>query len=81
MAINKTEELHNLDFTVGIRSQQINENFDLLRRWIEAERLRVGGWGLVEGFELTKDLSDFSIHVSEGTLIIQDGKEVKVDKY
>lgn len=81
MAINKTEELHNLDFTVGIRSQQINENFDLLRRWIEAERLRVGGWGLVEGFELTKDLSDFSIHVSEGTLINQDGKEVKVDEY
>ena len=81
MAINKTEELHNLDFTVGIRSQQINENFDLLRRWIEAERLRAGGWGLVEGFELTKDLSDFSIHVSEGTLINQDGKEVKVDEY
>ena len=81
MAINQTEKLHNLDFTTGVRSQQINENFNLLKKWIEAERLRIGGWGLVEGFELTKDLSDFSIHVSAGTLINEDGEEVKVGEY
>lgn len=81
MAINQTEQLHNLDFTTGVRSQQLNDNFNLLKKWIEAERLRIGGWGLVEGFELTKDLSDFSIHVSVGVLVNEEGQEVKVDEY
>ena len=48
-------ELNTLDFSLGIRAGEINDNFDLLRYWIEAERLRVGGWGIVEGFELSKD--------------------------
>lgn len=73
--INK---LNILDFSPGIRAEFINQNFDLIRRWIEAERLRIGGWGLVEGFELSKDLSDFSVICTDGVLINEDGEEVKV---
>ena len=73
------EKLNILDFSPGIRAKDINENFALIKKWIQAERLRLGGWGLVEGFELTKDLSDFSVIVSDGIMINQDGEEVHVD--
>lgn len=81
MAIRIINKLNDLDFSAGIKAQYINENFDLVRRWIEAERLRIGGWGLVEGFELSRDLSDFTIHVTEGMLINEDGEEVHVDEH
>lgn len=81
MAIRTIYKLNDLDFTSGVRAQYINENFDLVRRWIEAERLRVGGWGLVEGFDLTENLENFTISVSEGTLINDKGEEVKVDSH
>ncbi len=73
-------KLNILDFSPGIRAEYINQNFDLLKGWIEAERLRMGGWGLVEGFELSKNLSDFSVTCSEGVLINENGEEIKVDE-
>lgn len=73
------DRLNILNFALGIRAKEINENFDLLRYWIEAERLRTGGWGIVEGFDLTKELPARIIHVSEGTLIDRNGQEVHVD--
>lgn len=73
------DKLNILDFSPGIRAKDINENFDLIKKWIQSERLRLGGWGLVEGFDLTKDLSDFSITVSDGVMINEDGEEVHVD--
>jgi hypothetical protein len=72
-------KLNTLDFSPGIRAKEINENFDLVRRWIAAERLRIGGWGLVEGFDLSKDLSDFSIYITDGIFINEDGEEVRVE--
>ena len=48
---------------------------------MERERIRIGGWGLVEGFALTYPNPDFNIHISEGLLINEQGKEVYVDKY
>lgn len=77
----KTNKLNILDFSLGIRAGEINDNFDLIRYWIESERLRIGGWGLVEGFELTKNLSNFSIHVSPGLLINEYGEEIHVDEH
>ena len=74
-------ELNTLNFSLGIRAKEINENFDLVRYWIEAERLRTAGWGLVEGFELSRDLSDLTrltIHVESGILINQKGQEIHV---
>ena len=81
MAIRTIYKLNDLDFSAGIRSEYIDENFDLIRRWIEAERLRIGGWGLVEGFELSRNLSDFTVHVTDGIIINEDGEEVRVDEH
>lgn len=71
-------KLNVLDFSRGIRANEINENFDLIKYWIEAERLRIGGWGIVEGFEMTKDLSNYSVHVGPGIIINQYGEEIHV---
>lgn len=71
--INK---LIDLNFAPGIKAKDINYNFDLIHDWITKERLRIGGYGLVEGFDLSANLKDFSITVSEGILINQDGEEV-----
>ena len=74
----KKLNLNVLNFALGIRASEINENFDLVKYWIEAERLRVGGWGLVEGFDLTKNLSNFTIHVDAGVIINEYGEEIHV---
>ena len=90
--IPEKSELNTLDFASGIRAEELNENFKLLEYWIEAERLRIGGWGLVEGFELTKHLVtnneasgnkywEANIHVDPGILINEDGKEIRVNEY
>ena len=50
MTTTRITKLNELDFSPGIRASDINENFELLKRWIEEERLRVSGWGIVEGF-------------------------------
>ena len=73
--------LNILNFALGIRAEEINDNFDLIRWWIERERLRMGGWGLVEGFELSKQMPERIIRVSEGILISREGKEVNVSAY
>ena len=71
-------KLNKLDFAKGVRSNELNENFELIKYWIEAERLRIGGWGIVEGFELTKNLANFTINVGPGIIINQHGEEIHV---
>lgn len=76
--INK---LNDLDFSPGIRAEYINENFQLVKRWIDSERLRVGGWGVVEGFNLSDMLPNFDILISEGIMINENGEEAKVPEH
>ena len=71
-------KLNKLDFAKSVRSNELNENFELIKYWIEAERLRIGGWGIVEGFELTKNLDNFTINVGPGIIINQHGEEIHV---
>lgn len=71
-------KLNTLDFSPGIRASDINENFELLRRWIEEERLRVSGWGIVEGFALTKNLENFTISVGSGIVIDKSGAQLEI---
>ena len=70
-----------LDFSTGIRGSLINANFNLIKQWIDAERLRTGGWGIVNGFELTKDLPNFCINIGSGVIINEDGEEIIVDAH
>lgn len=72
------EELINLDFTPGIRAEYLNRNFNLIHQWLKRERLRVGGWGLVEGFELSADIPAHVVTVGAGIMINRDGEEVHV---
>ena len=74
----RTTKLNKLDFSPGIRASEINENFELLKRWIDEERLRVSGWGLVEGFNLTKDLDNFTITVGSGVIIDKKGAQIEI---
>lgn len=73
------QELINLDFTPGIRAEHFNTNFQLIEAWLQRERLRSGGWGLVEGFDLSYDADSRTVTVSKGTFINQEGKEVQVE--
>ena len=78
MAIHR---LIDLDFSPGIKAEYINLNFQLVYDWIRRERLRVGGWGLVEGFDLSYDANAFTVTVGKGVLINQDGDEVDIEEH
>lgn len=72
------EELIDLDFTPGIKAEYLNRNFDLIHQWLRRERLRTGGWGLVEGFEMSADIPNHVVTVGKGIMINQEGEEVHV---
>lgn len=72
MANNK---LVKLDFTPGIRAKDINDNFDVIDQWIKDERACVGGVGIIDGFDISVDLSNFNVHVSSGRIVTFDGSE------
>ena len=76
-----THKLIDLDFSPGIKAEYINFNFQLIYDWLCRERLRLGGWGIVEGFDLSYSAENFTVTVEEGILINQDGDEVVVDKH
>ena len=69
-----------LDFTKGIRSSEINHNFSIIKGWMERERLRSCGWGVVEGFEFSYPNNDFVVNIGEGTFINSRGEEVFIDQ-
>lgn len=71
-------ELIDLDFAPGIKAEHINHNFNVIYEWIRRERLRVGGWGIVEGFKLSCDAKNFTVTVGDGTIINKDGDEIFV---
>jgi hypothetical protein len=73
-----SNELKRLDFSPGIKADNINLNFDLVHEWLKRERLRVAGYGLVEGFNMTSSLHDFTITVGQGMLINESGEEIEV---
>ena len=58
-----------LNFAPGIKAKDINYNFDVTHDWIKRERRRVGGPGIVDGFDLSADLATFTVKVSSGTII------------
>ena len=74
-------ELIDLDFRPGIRAEEINDNFQLIKDWIIKERLRTAGWGIVEGFDLSADEDNFVVTVGKGILINKKGEEVIVDQW
>lgn len=74
------KELIELNFSQGIKAPEINYNFDLIHDWIKRERKRLGGHGIVEGFDMKADIANFTVTVGAGVFINKDGEEINVDE-
>ena len=72
------KELQTIDFSGGIRAEKIQHNFEALEDQIARERLAVTGHGISSGLDLI--INDFTLTITEGSLIGTDGKEVYLDE-
>lgn len=70
---NKTI-LKPINFSNGIRADEIQSNFNILQEQINNERLSVGGSGISHGLDMVID--GFQIKIQPGTFIDNDGNEV-----
>ena len=67
-----------IDFSEGIRAEEINNNFKALQGQIERERKNVGGSGVASGLEITPivNANEFAIKISEASIIGNNGEEI-----
>lgn len=71
------EKLKLIDFSQGIRSTEIQHNFNVLQSQLNKERISVAGAGISYGLNFT--LNEFDLIISQGCLIDNEGKEVYID--
>jgi hypothetical protein len=67
-------DLKIINFSNGIRSEEIQYNFSVIEQQIAKERLAVSGNGISYGINMT--INDFKINISEGGLVGIDGREI-----
>ena len=72
--------LNIIDFSKGIRPEEIQENFEYLQTQLSRERLSVGGSGIASGLEVSFNITDinFDVKVSDGVIIDKYGEEIFV---
>lgn len=75
-----SNSLTKLDFAAGIKAAPINRNFNTVHEWIKRERKRIGGYGLVSGFDIKADNKTYTVTVGKGTFINTEGEEINVDE-
>lgn len=68
-------ELKEIDFRSSIQSKEINDNFNEINKQMKRERIRLGGFGIVEGFKMSA-LSKKELRIGDGVIIGKDGKEL-----
>ena len=75
-------KLHIIDFSDGIRSEEIQENFEMLNGEISRERLSIGGPGIASGLEIEPIVSDsqFAIKVSAASIVDNNGDEIYIEE-
>ena len=75
-------DLKLIDFSDGIRSEELNRNFNVLQEQINRERRNVGGAGVASGLEITPivNANEFAIEVSEASIISNNGEEIHIPK-
>ncbi len=75
-------KLHIIDFSDGIRSEEIQENFEMLNGEISRERLSIGGPGIASGLEIEPIISDsqFAIKVSAASIVDNNGDEIYIEE-
>lgn len=73
--------LNIIDFSNGIRPEEIQENFEYLQNQLSRERASVGGVGIASGLEITvhADQTSFGIELSSGSIIDEEGEEIFID--
>lgn len=66
-----------VDFAKSIRSNDIMSNFYELEGQLQQERVRVGGFGIIDGFKVT--VNDYTLHIPAGKIVTREGdvQEVK----
>lgn len=75
-----------IDFSDGIRADEIWNNFNVLQDQINRERKNVGGSGIASGLELTPIVNfssgnkEFAIEVSEASIIGANGEEIHIPR-
>lgn len=74
--------LNKIDFSDGIRAEEMQANFEDIQSQIDRERKSVGGAGIASGLEITPIVTqnEFAIEVSEASIIGKDGQEIHIDK-
>lgn len=74
--INKKLQL--IDFSQGIKSTEIQHNFDVVQYQLDKERISVAGAGISYGLEF--EIDNFNLKIKEGCLINNKGEEVYIDE-
>ena len=71
-------KLNRIDFSDGIRPEEIQDNFDILQEQLNRERLGVGGFGIASGFDVTPiiNANQFAVHLSNASVIDETGAEL-----
>lgn len=74
--------LNIIDFSNGIRSEEIQENFNILQNEINRERINVGGIGIASGLDIFPIITSnkFAIKISEASIITSTGEEIHIDE-
>lgn len=76
------DSLNIIDFSNGIRSEEIQENFNILQNEINRERINIGGTGIASGLDITPIVTanKFAIKISEASIITSTGEEIHIDE-
>lgn len=74
----KNKKLEIIDFSDGIRSNEIQHNFNVIQEEINKERASVGGPGISYG--LNCSIKNFTLKIEEGCLIDKNGEDVYIDE-
>lgn len=74
--------LHIIDFSDGIRSEEIQDNFDILNNQIKRTRLSVGGSGIASGLDITPIVTEnqFAIKISPASIVDDNGNETFIEE-
>lgn len=67
------KEIKLIDFSNGIKSEEVMENDIALLNNIERERVAVAGYGISQGLEL--NMNNFECNISTGSIVDKDGIE------
>lgn len=74
----ENKQMQLIDFSQGIKSTEIQHNFDVVQYQIDKERISVAGSGISYGLDFEVD--GFNLTIKEGCLINNKGQEVYIDE-